>query len=1383
MSINLGSGDADAGLPLACSWTLWHSDDSDGVRTLQSLATISTVPAFARLISFIDAHFLDLCGRQDEVVLDLFKYGILPTGGDKENAGGGIMEIRLHDVCEYNGSMPLAIVVRLLEVVVAANLKHEANMHGIELVFSSLDRLRVSIWFNETLASRKDAVSELREDLVSCIGASDGAPCVSVLSIAEEGKSEHHLELEKPPSLTILHRLQLLNWDEGHELDSSLIDRSLVAAELRRHTDALFQRWDKPVGDAEGTGSCICTSSRACHATCSSESTPLATSACSAAGSVESIALANTMPACLRDFHAHCRTPRDHVLDSISTNNLPKQENISMLTAQIPMLETGSQGRSNVLVKEEESAFLRGVPSSVGEFGEQMDPSVFGVDQHHAGKWKELEDEMGELLNGVSISTPRPASVTSIGRNTVTTGLALPNQELQPSNIWQQRCFVQNFHSGTEQPLHLGSHATCQPQRSARSVPTQMPNRARTAPSMTPSIESMHFMASQNPGTCHPAMNNRSNSVSSSTLLPSSTWHGLQPSSSWEHMPQQPPLPPTAYRHASQPMNSRSASAQSCMPSQPSSVGRGPAMPPSQAAFQQHAQQHPCARSAGVGRQGSPHDYDRWFAGTANEFDFDRLATFDHATNPNQLYNSRSNTVETFRSEGSCHDSPHSSPNNSFKRGSQSKSPFFRNQSPASSYCSSSPFVSPFPCTCHRGNSSGCLLHGHNAQRFGPGAQRDNFNGNCFQHGDANQHTDGNDFASSNQFFNQGNFGDSSHNGNFHPGNIATGNFNTNVENAGKFSRANSRNSNVSAGWQGPQNGSARCSPNMQTRGFQPGAPEALIPDRVAANLELKRMQAQQQWRESRQLMQLMGCAGIPADVGRYNALILWYKKNKQWGEALAVLSEMKAAGTKPSIVSFNSAIDACGKAKQLKTAFDMLEHVHQEGLSPDTVTYTSLIDACGKSQQLERAFSVLAQMKSVGVRPNSFTYNALIDACAKAAEVDRAFDVLAQMVHEGIQPNTTTYTALIDACGKAQQLERAFLVLHKMQLENIKPNTATYTCLVDACGKAQQLERAFEILRLMQDANVQANTHTYNALIDACGKARQLERAFGVLRDMQRNGVRPDAVSYTCLIDACGRSLQIERAMEVVQQMQQAGHRPNTAAFTSLIDACDKAMEVDRAFQVLSYMRQIGVSPNTVTFTSLIDACGRTQKIDQAFELFEQMQQMGVMVNAATFATLINACAKCGELDRAMMVLEQMHTSNVNPDTNIYNALISTCSRSNQLSKAFELLNQMKKFGIQPNSASYNALVDVCCKCGDLAAAEATISQMQTEGIFPDASTFNMLLYACCKYQQPERVFSTLSMMRQMRAVPNAATMNTLASNFTGDRSQLDKVLVDLFS
>lgn len=61
-------------------------------------------------------------------------------------------------------------------------------------------------------------------------------------------------------------------------------------------------------------------------------------------------------------------------------------------------------------------------------------------------------------------------------------------------------------------------------------------------------------------------------------------------------------------------------------------------------------------------------------------------------------------------------------------------------------------------------------------------------------------------------------------------------------------------------------------------------------PDRVTSNNEVKRMQAQQQWRESRQLMGLMGRAGVPADVGRYNALILWYKKNKQWGEALAVL-------------------------------------------------------------------------------------------------------------------------------------------------------------------------------------------------------------------------------------------------------------------------------------------------------------------------------------------------------------------------------------------------------------------------------------------------------------------------------------------------------------
>ena len=152
-----------------------------------------------------------------------------------------------------------------------------------------------------------------------------------------------------------------------------------------------------------------------------------------------------------------------------------------------------------------------------------------------------------------------------------------------------------------------------------------------------------------------------------------------------------------------------------------------------------------------------------------------------------------------------------------------------------------------------------------------------------------------------------------------------------------------------------------------------------VVPERATCHQELKRLQLQQQWRESRQLMSLMGRVNMPADVGRYNALILWYKKNKQWGEALAVLSEMKAAGAKPSIVSFNSVIDACGKARQLKVAFEVFDQVAQEGLSPDTVTYTSLLDACGKSQQLERAFALLGQMKAVGVRPNSFTYNALV--------------------------------------------------------------------------------------------------------------------------------------------------------------------------------------------------------------------------------------------------------------------------------------------------------------------------------------------------------------------------------------------------------------------
>ena len=106
-------------------------------------------------------------------------------------------------------------------------------------------------------------------------------------------------------------------------------------------------------------------------------------------------------------------------------------------------------------------------------------------------------------------------------------------------------------------------------------------------------------------------------------------------------------------------------------------------------------------------------------------------------------------------------------------------------------------------------------------------------------------------------------------------------------------------------------------------------------------------MQAQQMWRESQQLMGLMGRAGLPADVGRYNALILWFKKSKQWAEAMDVLAEMKAAGAKPSIVSFNSVIDACGKARQLKVAFDTFDQVSRQRLSINQVAACALLSSC----------------------------------------------------------------------------------------------------------------------------------------------------------------------------------------------------------------------------------------------------------------------------------------------------------------------------------------------------------------------------------------------------------------------------------------------------
>ena len=420
------------------------------------------------------------------------------------------------------------------------------------------------------------------------------------------------------------------------------------------------------------------------------------------------------------------------------------------------------------------------------------------------------------------------------------------------------------------------------------------------------------------------------------------------------------------------------------------------------------------------------------------------------------------------------------------------------------------------------------------------------------------------------------------------------------------------------------------------------------VPDRASCNRELERMQAKEQWHESRALMQLIGRAGLPADVGRYNALILWCKKSKQWSDALSLLDEMRAAGTKPSVVSFNSIIDACGKAGQLEVAVGLLDRMAAEGLAADAVTYTSLIDAFGKAQQLDRAFQLLGQMFIAGVRPDAFTYWALIAACAEGCDADRAFAMLRQMEAEGVklslQPETP-YLVVITAFIDNKQLDGALKVLQMMRDSRLQPPSLIYMELIDACLQTPSggLERAFRLLQQMREEGLEVDLETYHLLILACGEARETGKAFEVLRMMKDASVVANSDTYDALINACAEGSEADRAFDVLRQMEAEGVKPSTTTYALLISACGRAQQLERAFSVMSDMERLGVGPDAVCYISLIYACGRAQQIGTALQVFDQMKRSGVTPTRATYTALMSTCSQCGEPDRAASLHEEM--------------------------------------------------------------------------------------------------------------------------------------------
>lgn len=113
-------------------------------------------------------------------------------------------------------------------------------------------------------------------------------------------------------------------------------------------------------------------------------------------------------------------------------------------------------------------------------------------------------------------------------------------------------------------------------------------------------------------------------------------------------------------------------------------------------------------------------------------------------------------------------------------------------------------------------------------------------------------------------------------------------------------------------------------------------------------------------------------------DVVTYNSLIVGLFKCGQTDAARNVYELMGLRGCPADRITYNILINGFLNSGQVDEAWKVFRYMEEQGFSPDEVTYNILIGGLVENYRMAEASRVFATMKDKGCKPNAITYKLL---------------------------------------------------------------------------------------------------------------------------------------------------------------------------------------------------------------------------------------------------------------------------------------------------------------------------------------------------------------------------------------------------------------------
>merc|ERR1719272_1979057 len=164
---------------------------------------------------------------------------------------------------------------------------------------------------------------------------------------------------------------------------------------------------------------------------------------------------------------------------------------------------------------------------------------------------------------------------------------------------------------------------------------------------------------------------------------------------------------------------------------------------------------------------------------------------------------------------------------------------------------------------------------------------------------------------------------------------------------------------------------------------------QGMVPDNVAYNMVLAVCSNAQETTEvtfgtllkvctragdlirAREVLAMMGEAGVPKNNIVYTSMIKGLAAVGQLKEAMQVFDELRAdANLRPDVICYSVLIKGHCDQGQLETALSLLEGLLEAGHAPDEILFNNLLAGCAQQPHVQLGEKLLADMVKHQIQP-----------------------------------------------------------------------------------------------------------------------------------------------------------------------------------------------------------------------------------------------------------------------------------------------------------------------------------------------------------------------------------------------------------------------------